>query len=109
MSLNWKRMKTKIAVANTDSPVSAVGRGVGNWCVHKSQSDKNRWSITHAPTGLQLTQFTTQKECVRFVEFVSRGVFGFTYFGIDKLRAKQTEIESRMEQWVSDKSEAQGN
>ena len=78
------------------------GRGVGNWIVHKSIGGGavETWTISHTPTGLRLAKLHTQKDCVDLLEYVSRGVFGFTYYNIDRLKERREDIEKLMHRWL---------
>lgn len=115
MALNWQRKKAKILVSNRTGVYnrletvekSVTGRSTGVWCVHKNASNEyssgEGWVVTHTPTGRSLMKLPSQSDCVEMVEYIAKGVFGFTHYGVDRMKQRRAEIEERIGGWCKEK------
>lgn len=105
MKLNWKRSRGEILCGGEDDRVRVVGRGTGNWLVHKAYKESGSWSVTHTPSGRQLAKLATQQECVELVEHLSKKVFGFTHLGIGRIKQRGEHISKVMCDWIESNTE----
>lgn len=120
MALHWQQKKAKILVSKrtSDDDVGTMekfvtGRSTGVWCVHKHYGDIHSagegWVVTHTPTGRALMKLPSQNDCVEMVEYIAKGVFGFTHYGVDRITQRRREIEKRIWTWCQMKKDREGH
>lgn len=107
MRLNWSRARGEISTRDDGEqekvPKKVSGRSTGNWIVHKTYGDhpvQQAWTITHRPSGLWFAKLSTQQECVDLVEHLSRKVFGFSHYGIERIQSRKEHIQEIMYTWI---------
>ena len=107
MKLNWKRSRAEILCGAADAPTAktVVGRGTGNWLVHKASGDNTAWSVTHKPSGRELAKLSTQQECIDLIEHLSKKVFGFTHLGVGRIKQRGEHISKVMCDWIESNTE----
>lgn len=80
-----------------DSPVS--GTRAGYWGVHKNTHD-HKWSITHTKTGLYLQDnMRSKKHAKDLVEHLSKSIYGFAYFSMDRLKNNRDKISESLTEY----------
>lgn len=89
--LIWKTAEFKAHMVEQEDRV-IKGKSTGKFAIHKSLGTDNKWSITHVPSGLKLTDRDTQEGCVKLIEELSRSIYGFTFMGTSRLKENGTKI-----------------